>query len=262
MRITIILITPKKAAEWLQHAAPNRPVDMTHVRRLAGAISEDRWIVNGETIKFDTEGQLQDGRHRLNAVIMSGKSIRSAVAFGVSPANGTFESIDTGKKRTIGDMFARQGESHYRRLAAAVAWLWRADRGALNNYESPRHDEAMDVLKDHPKLIDSVQRVGVCSKVLMAGMAAFLHYKFAKISRKQADEFFELLGTGEGLSREGATSGIYRLREKLLSDRQTRSRQHAYVYAAMCVKAWNAFRAGRTVKSVVWRVGEEFPEME
>ena len=70
-------ITPKLAEKWMEANKNNRPLRRSLVGRYAGAIRRGQWELNGESIKFDEDGVLFDGQHRLAAVVEANKPIKS-----------------------------------------------------------------------------------------------------------------------------------------------------------------------------------------
>ena len=74
-------ITPATAKAWLEeHNTKNRTIKKAHVARLAADMKQGRWVgENGESIKFDVDGRLADGQHRLAACVASGVTITSLV---------------------------------------------------------------------------------------------------------------------------------------------------------------------------------------
>lgn len=263
MRVSVTKLDPKKAQKLLDSRASNRPLDEKYAQRLAGAMRSGKWKLNGETIKINDHGQMEDGQHRCLAVVLSGCTITVAIATNLESSNGVFETIDTGKRRTIGHVFARANEENYAMLASAVAWLWRYEKGSIMIFDSPRHDEATDFLSRHPKLRESCHAVHGVRKLMPCGLAAALHYMFSSKDAELAEWFFNHLGTGEDLRRDSVkTSAIWRLRELLTEERDKRSRRHAYVNAALVIKAWNATRAGKLCKTLRWTASESFPEVE
>jgi len=263
MRIRVIRLTPKKAQELLDNRAPNRRLDEAYAHRLAGAIVEGKWVANGETIKINEDGQMEDGQHRCRAVVIANTSVSAALATGIPAQAGTFESIDTGKKRTGGQMLGRAGEKHYNALAAAAGWMWRHKSGKVASFESPRHDQLMDVIDKHPGLRYSANFCTCARTVMSHGLATFVHYLLSEKDCERANRFMDMLGSGEHLSKSNGTSAILRLREELRSDRDRRTRKHAYVIAALCIKAWNAWVNGKRVaRKVTWEPSEGFPKVE
>lgn len=263
MKIKVVTLTPSKAEKLLNNRAANRPLDEQYAHRLSEAMKAGRWKLNGETIKINNRGQLEDGQHRCLAVWKSGCSIEVAIASDITSDDGVFESIDIGKRRTIGHMFARAGEQNYSMLASAAAWLWRYREAQLSCNFTPRHDQARAILDEHPRLRDSCSAVHSCRKVLPSGMAAAFHYIFSETDPVMATWFFDALGSGEDLSKHSPkTSAIFRLRELVLADRSKRIKRHQYMLAALLIKAWNATRAGAICRSLRWAIGEEFPKVE
>lgn len=266
MRTQWINLTPKKAQSLLDNRAANRPLDERYATKLAGAMKDGKWEPNGETLKVNDKGQLEDGQHRCLATVIANCTVRVLIVEGLPSDNGIFETIDVGKKRTAGHMFARAGEKHYKALATTASWMWRYRQGKMNLFDSPRHDELMDVVRKFPELRDSVDACVCARKVMSQGLAGFLHFMFWKSSKNAllASEFFQLLASGDGISKsDPATSGIYQLREMLLDDKRRRSRRHQYVIAALAIKAWNAVRARKVCKQALkWVSDEDFPEVE
>jgi len=270
VRTQIETITPQKAQRWLQRTAPNRPLSVHYAKSLARAIQAGEWTINGETIKFDHTGQLIDGQHRLTAAVIADASVKSFVTRGLS--DGTFDTIDTGRKRSVGDVFAKHNEANYRTLAGAVSWLWRHEGGyiAKGSCEAPRHPQALMVLRENPELRES-EVYGLRVRALLAApMATCLHYLCAQLNRDQADFFFEHLATGEHLAKNSRqTSSILWLRNRLQANRSEKAKLRRTDIWVLVVKAWNAYRAGRVVKNLKTRrtksedlAAERFPEIE
>ena len=257
-------ITPAKAQKWLDTRASNRPLSEPHAKRLAAAIQNGEWEVNGETVKFNLRDEMVDGQHRCQAVVIAQRPIQSFVTRGLS--DSTFDTIDIGRPRTLPAIFAKHGERNYKLLAGATTWLWRH----VNAYTSkggtscPRIHEAIDLLGSHPTLRDSVSFIGNHKfRIMSPTIAACLHYLFSEDNPELAGEFFEKLSSGENLSRSNHTSAIYWLRSQLLEDKQATAKLPLNIVWALAVKSWNAFRARKVVKLLRFSPGQEqFPKIE
>src|SRR3954469_22575211 len=81
--VSIETITPEKAAKWLAHNPANRNLADARFGAFAAAVLRNEWRLHGESIKFDLNGDLLDGQHRLAAVVKSGVTIQSVVVRGV-----------------------------------------------------------------------------------------------------------------------------------------------------------------------------------
>lgn len=79
--------------------ATNRTLKKRNVNFLARAIEEGTWKRHAGNIKFDINGTLIDGQHRLTAIAQSGKIIPVIVETGCDA--GTAPAIDQGDNRTL-----------------------------------------------------------------------------------------------------------------------------------------------------------------
>ena len=92
-------ITPEKAKEYLSHNVENnRGIVKKRVALYAHDMMSGNWCDNGETIKFNSNGELIDGQHRLRAILASGTTQTMWVARGVD--KNAFMTIDTGMGRS------------------------------------------------------------------------------------------------------------------------------------------------------------------
>ena len=147
-------VNPSKAKSWLERNDANRPCKEGDVKRLAAAMAGGKWKLNGDAIRFNGDGTLIDGQHRLRACIESGCSFDTYVVTNLD--NDAFDTIDQGRKRSIADVFARQGFSNAA-LSAAVRVVWRFKRGYGAKGVGMRPDEANDILQGSPGLTDAVE---------------------------------------------------------------------------------------------------------
>jgi hypothetical protein len=108
INVGIVAITPALAAEWLEGNVRNRRIDQAHVNRFAADMLAGRWRLTHQGIAFDTSGTLQDGQHRLWAVLQSGATVRMMVAVNVAPEN--VDALDGGKGRTVVDRMNLSGD--------------------------------------------------------------------------------------------------------------------------------------------------------
>ena len=79
-------ITPEIAKIYYSRSTGNRVINRQAVKTYIAQMKTGRWVLNGETICFDSNGVLRDGHHRLLATIESGVTIEVLVVRGVDPA--------------------------------------------------------------------------------------------------------------------------------------------------------------------------------
>lgn len=63
------------AETWLSRNSNNRNLRGQVIASYARDMKSGAWVLNGETVKIASNGQLLDGQHRLNAVVESGQTV-------------------------------------------------------------------------------------------------------------------------------------------------------------------------------------------
>ena len=99
------IITPEVARAYLESNTRNRPVFVARVAEYATAMRNGKWVLNGDTLRFDASGRLIDGQHRLHACVQAGTQCCTYVLRGIDDARA-FLTIDVGKVRGASDMLA------------------------------------------------------------------------------------------------------------------------------------------------------------
>lgn len=159
----IVDVTPGIAASWLDRNVANRKPRATAVDAYARAMMDDRWALSGDAIRFDVNGNLMDGQHRLLACVKADVSFRTFVLYNVPDA--ARHTIDTNVGRSVADTLTLDGVKCATATAATVRWLVNAKRGVATARESGSTkikittQEVETVLHNHPNLNVCVRRV-------------------------------------------------------------------------------------------------------
>lgn len=264
IRTTEQIITPEMAKAWLEHNTNNRKLTLRLVLEYARAMQENRWMVNGETIKIARDGRLVDGQHRLQACVKAGVAFTAIVVTGVE--FDTFDTIDKGRKRTTGDDLGMDGIRNSAAVAAAVKWVTAYRTGAWHiNNVTMSSDETRLFVAANPDIEDSVARSQNCRDLLYPSLGGALHYLFAeKASIIEADAFMSDLANGANLA---ANDPVFVLREKLIKDRMTKAKLPKAEVFSMCIRAWARRRSKSSVTllrgSIVMKEGDKkkFPQI-
>lgn len=251
-----LICTPEIAGEMLRYNTDNRPIGAGHVSKLANEMKRGEWVPTPIPVIFSDKGRLIDGQHRLSAIVESGIAVEIWVAFGAR--DESFAYIDTGKKRSGGDVFAINGVPNANAMCAATKWLWvyenqKAATGTgagaekfLTNADLYKYYLTIEDLQDARIAYDWWVRNALPCPT--GAIAAF--YLCARKNRKQAERFFERVSTGVGF--ESKNDPAYKLREKLTRGEQKPSPRNA---VAFIIQAWNAERQNRAVRSFAFDGG-------
>jgi hypothetical protein len=256
MNIAKETVTPRKAMEWLKRNVNNRPLSKVQVDHYARAMAESQWKLNGDSIRFNGNGDLIDGQHRLHACVQAGKSFDSYIVRGLE--HDAFDTIDQGTKRSIGDVFARQGFVHYKSLAAACRWLYIYRNGMLGRRKL-RPDEANKIIAENPGLHDAMHiavQLYADKRLLNPSSLAFLIYECGQVDPDKSLAFWTAVCVGEGLTKG---EPAHQLQRRLIQNLSSVAKLHNNTVTALAIKAWNAHRTRKPLGVLKWMSEEPFP---
>lgn len=264
MHITQQLITPTKAAEYLERNKANRPVSKRRVLQYTSDMKEGRWKQTGDPLRFAVDGRLLDGQHRLEALIKANIPLRFVCIFDLEEE--IFDVLDTGKIRNAADTLAIHGITNRNEISAAARLQYFYDKTGLakrnESYVQPTNQDIMATIERHPGLIESVRKITTKQVVkgLMSGsIAGFFHYQFGLRNLEKAEEFFLIL---EGKLSVEASSPPMRLRQRLIENKLSKGKLNKDYIQALTIKAWNAYLKGETIKYMSYKNTESFPVIE
>ncbi len=251
-------INPELAKKWIAlNAKNNRNVNQARVEQYARDMKAGKWKFNGETIKFSVGGALLDGQHRLRACIQAEKSFDTYVMFGLDTE--AILTIDGGMPRTMAQMMVMTRGSVYAiAISGALTWLYRYQTDRMLGREvGPTRNECFALLDANPLIEMSVKRIYKID-LTSRSVLGFCHYLFARQDQVLADAFFDALKTGEDMK---AGDPVFLLRERLISNRISKSKLRMEEIVALFFKAWQATKLGKPVKVLRWMRDEGFPSI-
>lgn len=256
--------SPQRAAEALMTSVGNRGVRGSHVLRLAEDMKAGEWIGYGsDAIKFNANGQLVDGHHRLSAVVKAGVTVMMTVVRNLShdPQRGGLKVAPW----NAGDMLFRDGFKNSRDGAAAgslvirLRSIWDGTQLTLASSAAQQliadqfgHDKFLELCCTASLKLKKTRLAATASEV-----AALMYCAHADtgVASEAMYKFIESLAYGENISR-GDT--IYTLRTRL-ADRSLRLQPLQTAKIAMVIKAWNAFVDGKNIGVLKFSSAEQFP---
>lgn len=259
----VFAVTPEEAGSILQDRNPsNRRLRRRDVANHVRDIVAGDWKPNGETIKFDRDGDLLDGQHRLAAILAAGITAPSLVVMGLNP--DVQSTVDIGIRRTDGDRYTLRGEKNSMILAAALRliWMWevREDRKLTKTYK-PTPAEQDRLLAEHPEIRDSaVIARATYSKFpqIPQSVLALTHYLLANVDEDDADWFFARIADGVDLHEHHP---VITLRNRAIKERRGPSPRAlpTSLWVGYIFRAWNAFRDGRNLAQITHPYGTDVP---
>ena len=106
--VTYRSVSPAQAQVWLENNnTKNRNLTAANVQKLRRDMTEGRFVFTGDPIRFDKDGNLVDGQHRLNSIAKTGIAQYLLVIEGLDM--DAIDRIDQGKVRTAEDILTITG---------------------------------------------------------------------------------------------------------------------------------------------------------
>lgn len=242
-------VTPEQAAKWLESNIANRDVRTVRVREYATAMSEGRWLYTADPIRFDEDGRLIDGQHRLLALVKAGLPLEMHVVRGLS--RDAQDAVDTGAARTASDALKVRGFKHGPQLAATVPivnWLLKGG-GFAASYS---RDDVVYWVGVHSGLDEVVDLAVKSRNLLPCQLAPYsaAHYaaRFVSQDRDATDQFFiEQLVETIGLSSGAPALATRRYLLGQREDKRPSTKAAKADTVLALLEGYRQFRLGRSL---------------
>jgi hypothetical protein len=256
-------VSPAMAKAWLAKRAPNRNIRERSVETLMLYMSRGEFLDTGDPVKFNTDGVLIDGQHRLSALEQFGKPMELWIAEGI--ASAAMPVLDIGITRKPNDTLdiwsKMKGRDWTNSMARAstlrILHVYDRTKGKAiaggntgGNQSAMTRFELVAAAEKHRNLDESIAVGVTLSHVLHMGCSVYaaLHYLFSKIDQEGADAFFKCMATGE-LNGSGQANARV-LREQIIAFGLAGRRMTTGETAYRVIRTWNATRRGERLTKI------------
>lgn len=269
-QLTVEITMPSATALSLltKYNTKNRTISKVNVASMVRDMKNNRWGGHvGDEVTIDENGNINNGQHRLFAIAECGIEQEMKLCFGMSPESRAREG--SGRAKSMADVIAfREGHTAKNKEARAAAL--RLLYGFLADQTRPKVFSG-NVKPTHSELVELEERFGASmyeslkfvnkqdiQTITVESNAAFLHFilKHSKYGLKNANEFFEKLGTGANMKSDDP---IMVIRNRFIKDAQQhkalRHQSNKDSALGLIVKAWNASMEGKS-----WSNKERTPD--
>lgn len=145
MNVRIRTVTPTMAAKWLDAEVKNRPVRSTLVRKYSRDMRNDNWGFSESAIIVTSSDGIINGRHRLHAIVDTGRSQRFIVVRGADP--DMVLHMDQGSKRTAQQAANISGACGRRLSGLDMSLAWFVIHQAKEVRHNGSHNERIAAVK-------------------------------------------------------------------------------------------------------------------
>lgn len=261
----IVNVTPEMARDILEnHNSINRNISKPHVKALLSNMQRGTWRFNGDTIRFDKDGELIDGQHRLKALAELGKPLDLIVMRGFD--KDVIKTIDQeAKQRRINDLLKIYGVANANYVAAIITRRFtikvtaafmntlRGDNSSNGGLTRGNYtiDDKFNEYCEHSGFYDNVlvyarkcyRKTRLLKQSEIGGVYAYLYFD-KHHSDAEIQGFFDRLCCSAG----SEINVISLLREIYIRDALSRNPMVSTVKSAYLTKAWNYYIKGKDVK--------------
>lgn len=264
-------ITPDMAAAILERNGTHRPnrrirsADITHWCKI---LRGGRWHYTHQGVAIDSLGQLQDGQHRLAAIVETGITADMMISVGMPPEN--FASIDTGRRRTAAQVIDMRGVPYSATVSGVVRLLhlhtvWgpllldHTNERVDNDEIAATYDDTDAGMLDRCVRWAHRLRAEIGAGPVGPAAAYYLICDAVGVDDPHVQGFGERLIRGSDLDDKAP---LHVLRRSLT--RQATGVARKLVPAesmALVVKGWNAHHQGKRTKLLVVREGASMPSV-
>lgn len=223
MLLTVEMVTPEIAADWLKSNKANRRLRTRVYKGYARAMEKGNWHAKPVALCFKKDGTIGNGQHTLHAIVESKKPQLLLIARNVS--DEAIASMDVGLTRSITDI-ANFLQTDMGKSQAAIA---RILEYGVQDTERRSWEEVYSAYRKHEDAIDFAlgnsreKQIGMNAAVLSVVARAW-HTQ----DRNRVAEFLRVLDTG--VCHGDADTAAIRLRDFLRSIRgsSTKLRLESY----------------------------------
>jgi len=195
--VNIETITPEKAHEYLALSNGKQTKGRAGVARYAESMKQGRWRLTGETLIFNTRGELDNGYSRLEACILAGAAFTTLVVRGIEAK--AFDVLDIGKSRSLADLLRFRGKEYVCIVAYSAKRLAARDKGvSVGSSAAVTRQEEMDAVRKYPEIEDYARKAQALGKGLPHALLAFVWYLFGEEYPTKTAEFFRAFSPKDG----------------------------------------------------------------
>lgn len=237
---SVVVVTPEIAARWIAKNLRNRNIRKAVVNAYARDMKSGNWQLTGEAVKFDRNGDLIDGQHRLMAIIQSEQSVPLFVVRGLSP--NAQDVMDSGSKRQASDALHLSGYRNAH-IVAAAARLELSLTGDTVGGRTFTNSEIAEWVTGNPGIEDAAAAsMNLRTIDLSPSVITVAWHRLSQIDPLDCAEFWASLANN---ATNGAGDPRNTLLKRVASARRSGERLAQTVQLNFVIRAWNAWRGGR-----------------
>lgn len=260
-RMELVTVTPEIAQQMLSRNGGNRRVSLMTVKRYASLMRSGLWRhPTSEALSFDMQGRLQDGQHRLLALIDADITLKFWVMLNADPDD--FHVLNQGKIRGGSDVLGMLGAVNTNALSSVVRQSLTYEHHSGKQWATNLSPATPEVARQYEEHRDEYDRaMSYFAAARRAGLPASAYcavaYLVSSISESMDlwEEWHREVTEGAMLSADSAAF-VYRKWCISPYGPKVQGSLAQQMRMVITIKAWNAHAADRSIKLLRWRRSE------
>ena len=184
--------------------------------------------------------------------------------------DGTFDVLDTGKRRNAADVLAIEGEKSGTMLAAMVRTVWlfnnRPDLNWSGGAAAVTNHQIVQTLEDHPKLRDFVavgEQIAAATGMIKSAAGAASYLVEHANRRTNLTPWYDGIIDGAGLKKNDPRLLFRRVMFAMARKQagQVMRRRDTREHVALYIKAFNAWAIGDELTQLRFTTRETMPSV-
>lgn len=263
-----VSVTPDLARQWLKERNDsNRKFRQANFKFLKDQMLTGQFQPrNGQSILFSQSGRLLDGQHRLKAIVESNKTYLLDIKTNVP--DEAFTTIDTGAKRSIGDIFDTKGIAKSSGVANSVNMYLKFSKNPLNMRSGVASvgftvKDALEAYEENSHLFQEMFATATkftskFAAIPVTSVASLMVYTslHSQYKDRAMEEFWKPLFTGAGMSPQ-----VNVLHNRLIHSMNKKTEKTTiFAKVAWVVKSYNYHFRGMQITTLRYDKKEAFPK--
>jgi hypothetical protein len=240
-----------------------RPIGISTVNDYADKMRRGEWRLTTDPIAVNTDGHLDNGQHRLEAVELTGLPQVFDILWNAEP--GEFVAMDQQRRRSPADLLAIAGHRGRPSALAAAARMLFLFENARNESMTWRRkkvspQQLLATLEQHPGLADELPvgeaiKKGCRLNPTAVAVGHYVCHKAFPAGANLLEQFVDGLELGENLSHGDPA---YALREwakdaPFQRQRAMKERAQAPLHLHLFIRCWNSTVKGESLHRISWK---------
>lgn len=256
-------VGPAEAKALLEKNDVNRRLRPRQVAAYAEDMREGLWGETGEPIQVSRTGRLLNGQHRLNAVIDADVTLELLFVTGLPDQSQKL--MDSGAGRTASDALNMDGVHNASYTASIARWVLMAGEPGPHLEQALKQKAStariVKIVQENPDIAHAASRSGVLRDHISGSPTAigYTWLSMYRVDPAACEEFYSAFITLSFKALKDPRKAAMKALQRMDRDEgiTASSKDKGIATTSILTRAWNAWRRGEELETLVARRGRK-----